>query len=106
MSGGMRCYVVNDGSYFSMELNKRKNKQTNKQKIGNLDESGLFRIAAVQSEVRKLKAVYDKGSDPDLIELTNDPHLITSLLKMFFRELPEPLLTYELYECFMAANGK
>lgn len=74
-------------------------------KNGYLDESGLFRIAAVQSEVKNVRALYDKGLDPDLLDIAPDPHVSTNLLKMYFRELPEPLLTYELYDCFIAANS-
>ncbi|MBP5977877.1 hypothetical protein HW132_35570 [Brasilonema sp. CT11] len=40
------------------------------------------------------------------IDLTGeDIHNVAGLLKLFFRELPEPLLTFELYESFIAAMG-
>ena len=29
------------------------------------------------------------------------PHIVGGLLKMFLREMPEPLLTFELYEIFV-----
>lgn len=32
-------------------------------------------------------------------------HNVTSLLKLYYRELPEPLMTFELYDCFIAAIG-
>jgi hypothetical protein len=32
-----------------------------------------------------------------------DIHTVAGVLKLFFRELPEPLLTYELYDTFLAA---
>ena len=35
------------------------------------------------------------------IEEDSNPHDVASLLKQFLRELPEPLLTYELYSSFM-----
>lgn len=35
-----------------------------------------------------------------------DHHVVASLLKGYFRELSEALLTWELYECFLAAIGK
>ena len=33
-------------------------------------------------------------------EIRLDMHTITAVLKMYFRELPNPLLTYQLYENF------
>lgn len=34
-----------------------------------------------------------------------DAHVITGCLKMYLRELPEPLLTFEFYEAFLGAEG-
>jgi hypothetical protein len=45
------------------------------------------------------------GKDPDLDTKCTSPHTAAALLKLFFRKMPEPLLTFELYDCFMAANG-
>ena len=42
-------------------------------------------------------------SDVNIEEFTI--HVITSTLKSFFRELPEPLLTFELYDEFVQASG-
>lgn len=33
-------------------------------------------------------------------------HVISTLVKSFFRELPEPLITSDLYENFLNASGK
>ena len=46
------------------------------------------------------------GKDPDLEAKCTSPHTAAALLKLFFRKMPEPLLTFELYDCFMAANCK
>jgi len=34
----------------------------------------------------------------------SEPHTACSLIKLYFRELPEPLLTFDLYEAFLACN--
>jgi len=48
----------------------------------------------------------DTGPLGKKIDLTGeDIHNVAGLLKLFFRELPEPLLTFELYESFIAAMG-
>lgn len=33
-------------------------------------------------------------------------HMCASLLKRYFRELPDPLLTFEAYDMFVAAEGE
>jgi hypothetical protein len=32
-------------------------------------------------------------------------HVLTTVLKAFFRELPEPLLTFELFDDFLRGSG-
>ena len=39
------------------------------------------------------------------LELCKSPHSVAGLLKLYFRELPDPPLTCELYDCFIAANS-
>jgi len=65
------------------------------------DFEGLFRISGQQSVIKKLIEEFDAGLEPDLSPI--DPHAVAGLLKQYLRELPEPLLTFELYDCFLAA---
>ena len=44
------------------------------------------------------------GENVDLNESKNI-HTVASLLKHYLAELPEPLLTFELMDCFMLAVG-
>ncbi len=44
------------------------------------------------------------GSNNSIV-LETDTHTVCQLLKVFLRELPEPLLTYSLYKGFQAING-
>ncbi|KAM9599088.1 rho GTPase-activating protein 17 isoform 7-T9 [Morphnus guianensis] len=60
-------------------------------------EEGLFRIAAGASKLKKLKAALD-CSTSQLDEFYSDPHAVAGALKSYLRELPEPLMTYSLYE--------
>ncbi len=46
---------------------------------------------------------YFSGQEPQLEN--QDPHLIAGLLKAYFIELKEPLLTFELYDTFIEAIG-
>lgn len=49
---------------------------------------------------------FDENRVPALTEdiYIRDIHSISSLLKMYFRELPNPLLTYQLYEKFVVRS--
>jgi hypothetical protein len=44
----------------------------------------------------------DKGEDVDLSQEL-DPHAVAGLLKLYFRDLPEPLMTFDLYPWFIAS---
>jgi hypothetical protein len=49
-----------------------------------------------------LQSAFDAGQK----DLTgHDPHTIAGCLKMYLRELPEPILTYDLYKEWMQAAG-
>lgn len=65
---------------------------------------GIYRLSGITSNIQKLRVAFDEDHVPDL-EATylQDIHSISSLLKMYFRELPNPLLTYQLYEKFAEA---
>jgi hypothetical protein len=73
-----------------------------------VDQVGLFRLSGSLTEVKALREKFDRGEVVDFgnLEHVKSPHTVASLLKMWLRELPEPLATFELYDCFIAANGK
>ncbi|XP_068438930.1 rho GTPase-activating protein 44-like isoform X2 [Clinocottus analis] len=68
-----------------------------------MQEEGLFRVAPSASKLKKLKASLDCGV-LDVQEYSADPHAIAGALKSYLRELPEPLMTYELYEDWIQAS--
>ncbi|XP_044186270.1 rho GTPase-activating protein 17b isoform X3 [Thunnus albacares] len=67
-------------------------------------EEGLFRIAAGASKLKKLKAALD-CSTSQLEEFYSDPHAVAGALKSYLRELPEPLMTYGLYDEWTQASN-
>uniref|UniRef100_A0A8C7FGF8 SH3-domain binding protein 1 n=1 Tax=Oncorhynchus kisutch TaxID=8019 RepID=A0A8C7FGF8_ONCKI len=67
-------------------------------------EEGLFRLAAAASVVKRLKSSLD-GGVMNHSEFT-DPHAVAGALKSYLRELPEPLMTFELYNDWFQAAGK
>ncbi|XP_068509406.1 rho GTPase-activating protein 44 isoform X4 [Syngnathus scovelli] len=69
-----------------------------------LREEGLFRVAPSASKLKKLKASLDCGV-LDAQEYSSDPHAIAGALKSYLRELPEPLMTMELYDEWIQASN-
>ncbi|XP_048761918.2 rho GTPase-activating protein 44-like isoform X3 [Ostrea edulis] len=69
---------------------------------GGLDEEGLFRIAGMASKVKKLKNAFD-ANVIDMEEYAQDLHTVAGSMKQYLRELPEPLLTTQLYPDFIQA---
>ncbi|XP_047597547.1 SH3 domain-binding protein 1 isoform X1 [Lutra lutra] len=67
-----------------------------------MKEEGLFRLAAGASVLKRLKQTM--ASDPcRLQEFCSDPHAVAGALKSYLRELPEPLMTFDLYDDWMRA---
>uniref|UniRef100_H3D5X3 SH3 domain binding protein 1 n=1 Tax=Tetraodon nigroviridis TaxID=99883 RepID=H3D5X3_TETNG len=68
-------------------------------------EEGLFRLAAAASVVKRLKTCLDQGA-VDHSEFSMDPHAVAGALKCYLRELPEPLMTFDLYKDWFKAAGE
>lgn len=65
---------------------------------------GIFRVSADVDEVNALKAKIDNWELPDSALLT-DAHAPASLLKLWYRELYEPLIPDALYGACVAAGS-
>uniref|UniRef100_A0A8C3EZX9 Rho GTPase activating protein 33 n=1 Tax=Chrysemys picta bellii TaxID=8478 RepID=A0A8C3EZX9_CHRPI len=66
---------------------------------------GIYRLSGVASNIQKLRHEFDSERVPELGRATylQDIHCVSSLCKLYFRELPNPLLTYQLYHKFAEA---
>ncbi|XP_076832790.1 uncharacterized protein arhgap32a isoform X2 [Brachyhypopomus gauderio] len=66
---------------------------------------GIYRLSGVASNIQKLRHEFDSEHVPDLSKdvSVQDIHSVGSLCKLYFRELPNPLLTYQLYDRFSDA---
>ncbi|XP_004278563.1 rho GTPase-activating protein 31 [Orcinus orca] len=66
---------------------------------------GIYRLSGVTSNIQRLRQEFGSDQCPDLTRevYLQDIHCVGSLCKLYFRELPNPLLTYELYEKFTEA---
>ncbi|XP_058035515.1 transmembrane protein 98 isoform X2 [Ahaetulla prasina] len=69
-----------------------------------LDIDGLYRISGNLSTIQNLRFKVDHDEHLDLDSgLWDDVHVITGALKLFFRELPEPLFPFSYFDNLIAA---
>eukprot|EP00057_Strongylocentrotus_purpuratus_P018664 XP_011673138.1 PREDICTED: rho GTPase-activating protein 22 isoform X3 [Strongylocentrotus purpuratus] len=66
-------------------------------------EEGIFRLPGRTNKVKELQDLFDIGEKPDFEELKADVHTIASLLKLYLRSLPEPVIPWQHYEHFFEA---
>ncbi|XP_066441068.1 rho GTPase-activating protein 12 isoform X1 [Eleutherodactylus coqui] len=69
-----------------------------------LDVDGLYRVSGNLAVIQKLRFAVTHDEKLDLNDSKwEDIHVITGALKMFFRELPEPLFTFNHFNDFVNA---
>nr|CAG5958680.1 unnamed protein product [Menidia menidia] len=66
-----------------------------------LREEGLFRLPGQANLVKELQDAFDCGEKPSF-DSNTDVHTVASLLKLYLRELPEPVIPFQKYEEFLA----
>ncbi|NXI22579.1 RHG24 protein, partial [Sterrhoptilus dennistouni] len=66
-----------------------------------LKEEGLFRLPGQANLVKELQDAFDCGEKPSF-DSNTDVHTVASLLKLYLRELPEPVVPYAKYEDFLS----
>lgn len=72
--------------------------------ITGLTCEGIYRISGVKSKVQSLREAYNRGAVSVYLH-EHEPNVVASLLKLYLRELPEPVLTTELMPKFEQASG-
>ncbi|XP_030884864.1 rho GTPase-activating protein 12 isoform X3 [Leptonychotes weddellii] len=72
--------------------------------IKGLDVDGIYRVSGNLAVIQKLRFAVNHDEKLDLNDSKwEDIHVITGALKMFFRELPEPLFTFNHFNDFVNA---
>ncbi|XP_051960686.1 rho GTPase-activating protein 24-like isoform X2 [Xyrauchen texanus] len=69
-----------------------------------LTEVGLFRQPGQATLVKELQEAFDAGEKPTFD--STDVHTVASLLKLYLRELPEPLVPFSRYEAFLVCGKR
>ncbi|KAG7516901.1 rho GTPase-activating protein 24-like [Solea senegalensis] len=70
-----------------------------------LHEVGLFRQPGQASLVKELQEAFDSGERPSF-DSSTDIHTVASLLKLYLRLLPEPLVPYSCYQDFLLCGQR
>ncbi|XP_044117222.1 rho GTPase-activating protein 25 isoform X2 [Neovison vison] len=65
-----------------------------------LNEEGIFRLPGQDNLVKQLRDAFDAGERPSFDRET-DVHTVASLLKLYLRDLPEPVVPWNQYEGFL-----
>ena len=67
-----------------------------------MDVEGIYRKSGGNSQVQAVRDAFERNSpDFDLSDSDLDIHAITSSLKQYLRKLPNPLITYDVYDLLL-----
>ncbi|KAJ1928750.1 hypothetical protein FBU59_007103, partial [Linderina macrospora] len=70
-----------------------------------LEEVGIYRVSGAAADVSRLRQLFNFA--PEAVDLSADEfydiNVVSGVMKQFLRELPEPLMTYNLYDGFVNA---
>ncbi|XP_055720369.1 rho GTPase-activating protein 24 isoform X2 [Salvelinus fontinalis] len=68
-----------------------------------LREEGLFRLPGQANLVKELQDAFDCGEKPSF-DCNTDVHTVASLLKLYLRELPEPVIPFSKFDEFLSCT--
>lgn len=71
----------------------------------NMKADGLYRASGNLSQIQKIRLQVDQNN-LDILEQEEDVHVLTGALKLFFRELKQPLIPSEFFEKALKGSSK
>lgn len=71
-----------------------------------MDIEGIYRKTGGNSLVKTIQEGFTKSEDFDISDPSLDITAVTSVLKQYFRKLPTPLLTFDVYDRILESNCK
>ncbi|KAK3670808.1 Rho-type gtpase-activating protein [Recurvomyces mirabilis] len=69
-----------------------------------MEIEGIYRKSGGSGQVKIVQQGFEKDSSYDISDPDLDIHAVTSALKQYFRRLPTPLITYDVYESLLEAG--
>ncbi|KAI1189261.1 rho GTPase activator Rga [Nemania serpens] len=70
-----------------------------------MEMEGIYRKTGGNSQVKSIQEGFDKNENYDISDPDMDITAVTSVLKQYFRKLPTPLLTYDIYDRVLETNS-
>ncbi|KAI0970182.1 rho GTPase activator Rga [Xylaria arbuscula] len=70
-----------------------------------MEMEGIYRKTGGNSQVKIIQEGFDKNENFDISDPDMDITAVTSVLKQYFRKLPTPLLTYDVYDRILETNS-
>ncbi|KAI0478639.1 hypothetical protein GGR56DRAFT_331360 [Xylariaceae sp. FL0804] len=70
-----------------------------------MDMEGIYRKTGGNSQTKAIQEGFDKNENFDISDPDLDITAVTSALKQYFRKLPMPLLTYDVYDRVLQTNS-
>ena len=71
-----------------------------------MDIEGIYRKTGGSGQVKIIQEGFEKTDDYDISDYALDITAVTSVLKQYFRKLPVPLLTFEVYDRILESTCK
>lgn len=69
-----------------------------------MDEEGIYRKSGASTVTQVIREGFEHANDYDISDPDLDIHAVTSALKQYFRKLPSPLITYDVYDSILETN--
>jgi hypothetical protein len=69
-----------------------------------MDAEGIYRKSGGNSQIEAIKNGFENSNDFDISDSSFDINAVTSALKQYFRKLPTPLITYQVYDSLLSST--
>jgi len=69
--------------------------------VEDIEHEGIFRVSGIADQVKAIHAKLAEGGDISATE--DNPHNVAGALKLYLRELEQPLIPFAHYEAVVSA---
>ncbi|KAK4156510.1 hypothetical protein C8A00DRAFT_12549 [Chaetomidium leptoderma] len=96
--------LVERGDYERRQIPSVVTRCIEEVELRGMDIEGIYRKTGGNSLVKTIQEGFEKTEDFDISDPSLDITAVTSVLKQYFRKLPTPLLTFEVYDRILESN--